>query len=164
MHSRGVVRYGSLNPVGQTGPEKTYGCCEVSASCFQQPLSTLPLRTFLYGHDRLQNVLSGGERWEGGCFFSQFFGWENFFFFGYPDLSLATQTRFSILTILNTDKQRTEKPCLVAVANEFVALLRDHTFRESDLNMSGWHSTAVCVGFSFKVYSFKFWSDVGAKL
>ena len=53
-----------------------------------------------------------------------------FFNFGYPDLSLATQTRFSILTILNTDKQRTEKPSLVAVAN-------DHTFRESDLKMSG---------------------------
>ena len=46
----------------------------------------------------------------------------NFFFFGYPDLSLAAQTRFSNLTILNTHKQRTDKFCLVAIPNEFVAL------------------------------------------
>ena len=45
-----------------------------------------------------------------------------FFYFGYPDLSLTTQTRFSNLKILNTHKQRTNKLCLVAVANEFVAL------------------------------------------
>ena len=45
-----------------------------------------------------------------------------FFYFGYPDLSLTTQTRFSNLTILNTHKQRTDKLCLVAGANEFVAL------------------------------------------
>ena len=45
-----------------------------------------------------------------------------FFFFGYPDLSLAAQTRFSNLTILNTHKQRTDKFCLVAIPNEFVAL------------------------------------------
>ena len=45
-----------------------------------------------------------------------------FFYFGYPDLSLTTQTRFSNLTILNTHKQRTDKLCLVAVVNEFVAL------------------------------------------
>ena len=31
-----------------------------------------------------------------------------FFYFGYPDLSLTTQTRFSNLTILNTHKQRTD--------------------------------------------------------
>ena len=37
-------------------------------------------------------------------------------------MSLTTQTRFSNLTILNTRKQRTDKLCLVAVANEFVAL------------------------------------------
>ena len=87
--------------------------------------------------------------------------------FGYPDLSLATQTRFSILTILNTQKQRTEKPCLVAVSNEFVALLRDHTFRESDLTSLGETQplrVLGCVGFSFKVYSFKFWSNLGVKL
>ena len=38
-----------------------------------------------------------------------FFGWFNFFFFffhfGYPDLALNTQTRFSNLKILNTHKQ-----------------------------------------------------------
>ena len=45
-----------------------------------------------------------------------------FFYFGYPDLSLTTQIRFSNLTILDTHKQRTDKICLVAVANEFVAL------------------------------------------
>ena len=46
-----------------------------------------------------------------------------FFQFGYTDLSLTTQTKFSNLTILNTHKQRTDKLCLEAVANEFVALL-----------------------------------------
>ena len=65
-----------------------------------------------------------------------------FFYFGYLDLSLTTQTRFSNLTILNTHKQRTDKLCLVAVANEFVALNDNRkgnfgTFRESDLKMSG---------------------------
>ena len=43
-----------------------------------------------------------------------------FFDFGYPDLSLTTQTRFSNLTIQNTHEQRTDKLCLVAVANEFI--------------------------------------------
>ena len=71
-----------------------------------------------------------------------FFGWQFFFYFGYPDLSLTTQTRFSNLSILmNTHKQRTDKLCLVAVANEFVALNDNRkgnfgTFRESDLKMS----------------------------
>ena len=65
-----------------------------------------------------------------------------FFYFGYPDLSLTTQTRFSNLTILNTHKQRTDKLCLVAVANEFVALNDNRkgnfgTFREYNLKMSG---------------------------
>ena len=65
----------------------------------------------------------------------------NCFYFGYPDLSLTTQTRFSNLTILNTHKQRTEKLCLVAVANEFVALNDNWkgnfgTCREFDLKMS----------------------------
>ena len=70
-----------------------------------------------------------------------FFGWQFFFYFGYPDLSLTTQTRFSNLSILmNTRKQRTDKLCLVAVANEFVALNDNRkgnfgTFRESDLKM-----------------------------
>ena len=64
-----------------------------------------------------------------------------FFYFGYPDLSLNTQTRFSTLTILDNHKQRTDKLCLVAVANEFVALndnRKDNfgTFKESDLKMS----------------------------
>ena len=59
-----------------------------------------------------------------------------FFYFGYPDLSLTTQTRFSNLTILNTHKQRTDKLFLVAVASEFVALNDNRkanfgTFRES---------------------------------
>ena len=45
-----------------------------------------------------------------------------YFYFGYPDLSLATQARFSNLTILNTHKQRKDKLCLIAVANKFVAL------------------------------------------
>ena len=92
-----------------------------------------------------------------------------FFYFGHPDLSLTTQTRFSNLTMLNTHKQRTDKLCLVAVANEFVALNDNRkgnfgTFRESDLKMSGWHSTVACVGFNFNVYSIKFWSNVGARL
>ena len=65
-----------------------------------------------------------------------------FFGFGYPHLSLATQTRCSNSTILNTHKQRTDKLCLVAVADEFVALNDNRngnfdTFRESDLKMSG---------------------------
>ena len=64
------------------------------------------------------------------------------FYFGYPDLSLTTQTRFSNLTILNTHKQRTDKLCLVAVANEFVAFNDNRkgnfgAFRESSLKMSG---------------------------
>ena len=88
-----------------------------------------------------------------------------FFYFGYPDLSLTTQTRFSNLTILNTHKQRTDKLCLVAVANEFVALNDNRkgnfgTFREYNLKMSGWHPTVACAGCSFKVYSLKFWSNV----
>ena len=58
-----------------------------------------------------------------------------------PDLSLTTQIRFSNLTILDTHKQRTNKLCLVAVANEFVALNDNRkgnfgTFRESDLKIS----------------------------
>ena len=65
-----------------------------------------------------------------------------FFYFGYPDLSLTTETRFSNLTILNTHKQRTDKLCLVAVANEFVALNDNRkgnfgTFREYNSKMSG---------------------------
>ena len=74
------------------------------------------------------------------------------FYFGYPDLSLTTQRRFSSPTILNTHKQRTDKLCpQVAVGNEFVALNDNRkgnfgTFRESDLKMSGWHSTVLCVG------------------
>ena len=44
--------------------------------------------------------------------------------------------------LMNTHKQRTDKLCLVAVANEFVALNDNRkgnfgTFRESDLKMSG---------------------------
>ena len=92
-----------------------------------------------------------------------------FFYFGYPDLSLTTQTRFSNLTILNTHKQRTDKLCLVAVANEFVALNDNRkgnfgTFRKSDLKMSGWHSTLACVRLASKSISFKFCSNVGARL
>ena len=70
---------------------------------------------------------------------------------------------------LNTHKQRTNKLCLEAAANEFVAPNDNQkgnfgTFRESDLKMSWGHSTVGCVGFSFKVYSFKFWSNVGSWL
>ena len=88
-----------------------------------------------------------------------------FFYFGYPDLSFTTQIRFSNLTILNTHKQRTDKLCLVSVANEFVALNDNRkcnfgTFREYNLKMSGWHPTVACAGCSFKVYSLKFWSNV----
>ena len=36
--------------------------------------------------------------------------------------SMMTQTRFSNLTILNTQKQRTDKLCLIDVANEFAVL------------------------------------------
>ena len=84
-----------------------------------------------------------------------------FFYFGYPDLSLTTQTRFSNLTILNTHKQRTDKLCLVAVANEFVALNDNRkgnfgSFRESKWLKNVRVTTVACVGFSFK-----FWSNVG---
>ena len=56
--------------------------------------------------------------------------------------STMTQTRFSNLAILNTRKQRTEKLCLIDVANEFAALNENRksnfgTFKESDLKMSG---------------------------
>ena len=44
------------------------------------------------------------------------------FYFGYPDLSVITQIKFSNLTILNTHKQKTDKLCPVAVAKEFAAL------------------------------------------
>ena len=94
-----------------------------------------------------------------------------FFDFGYPDLSLTTQTRFSTgnLTILNTHKQRTDKLCLVGVTNEFLALNDNWkgnfgTFRKSDSKMSGWHSTLACVRLASKSFSFKFCSNVGARL
>ena len=58
-----------------------------------------------------------------------------FFYFGYPDLSLTTQTRFSNLTILNTHKQRTEKFCLVALNDNRKGNFG--TFRESDSKLSG---------------------------
>ena len=80
--------------------------------------------------------------------------------------STMTQTRFSNLTILNTHKQRTDKLCLIDVANEFAALNENQksnfgTFKESDLKMSGWHSTVASVGFSLEVSLFiKIWSDV----
>ena len=51
-----------------------------------------------------------------------------------------TQTRFSNLTILNTQKQKTDKLSLIDVANGF-AVLNDNrksnfsTFKESDLKM-----------------------------
>ena len=90
----------------------------------------------------------------------------HFFYFGYPNLSLTTQTRFSNLTVLNTHKQRTDKLCLVAVANEFVALNDNRrgnfgSFRELIRLKNVRVTTVACVGFSFKVYSFKFWSNVG---
>ena len=52
------------------------------------------------------------------------------------------QTRFSNLTILNTHKQRTDKLCLIDVANEFEALNENRksnfgTFKESDLKCLG---------------------------
>ena len=60
------------------------------------------------------------------------------FYFGYPDLSLTSQTRFCNLTISNTHKQRIDKLCLRAVASEFVALNDNRrgnfgTYRESHL-------------------------------
>ena len=56
--------------------------------------------------------------------------------------STMTQTRFSNLTIRNTHKQRTDKLCLIDVANEVAALNENRksnfgTFKESDLKMSG---------------------------
>ena len=59
--------------------------------------------------------------------------------------STMTQTRFSNLTILNTvntHKQRTDKLCLIDVANEFTALNENRksnfgAFKESDLKLSG---------------------------
>ena len=73
--------------------------------------------------------------------------------------STMTQTRFSNLTILNTHKQRTDKLCLIDVANEFAALNENRksnfgTFKESDLKMSGWHSSVSSVGFSLEVCLF----------
>ena len=73
--------------------------------------------------------------------------------------STMTQTRFSNLTILNTHKQRTDKLCLIDVANEFAALNENRksnfgTFKESDLKMSGWHSSVTSVGFSLEVSLF----------
>lgn len=55
--------------------------------------------------------------------------------------STMTQARFSNLTILNANKQRTDKLCLISVANEFVTC-RDKrkrnfgTLKESDIQMS----------------------------
>ena len=49
------------------------------------------------------------------------------------DLSLTTQTRFSNLTILNTHKQTTDKLCLVALANKFVAELSRETRQRSTM-------------------------------
>ena len=56
--------------------------------------------------------------------------------------STMTQTRFSNLTILNAHKQRTDKLCLIDVANELTALKENRksnfgTFKESDLKTSG---------------------------
>ena len=56
--------------------------------------------------------------------------------------STMTQTRCSNLTILNTHKQRTDKLCLIDVANEFAALNENRksnfgTFKESDLKCPG---------------------------
>ena len=73
--------------------------------------------------------------------------------------STMTQTRFSNLTILNTHKQRTDKLCLIDVANEFAALNENRksnfgTFKESDLKMSEWHSSVASVGFSLEVSLF----------
>ena len=59
--------------------------------------------------------------------------------------SAMTQTRFSSpgnLTILNTHRRRTDKLCLIDVANELAALNDNRkssfgTFKESDLKMSG---------------------------
>ena len=56
--------------------------------------------------------------------------------------STMTQTRFRNLTILNTHKQRTDKLCLIDVANEFAALNENRksnfgTSKASDLKMSG---------------------------
>ena len=55
--------------------------------------------------------------------------------------STMTQIRLSNLTILNTHKQRTDKLCLIDVANEFAALNENRknnfgTFKQSDLKMS----------------------------
>ena len=72
----------------------------------------------------------------------------------------TTQTKFSNLTILNTHKQRTDKLCLIDVANEFLALNKNRksnfgTFKESELKMSGWHSS---------VASFEFQASLGVSL
>ena len=54
-----------------------------------------------------------------------------------------TQTRVSNLTKLNTHKQRTDKLCLIDVANEFAGLNENRTskalatFKESDLHLLG---------------------------
>ena len=101
----------------------------------------------------------------GGYTISIFWMVKDFYFnFGYPDLSLTTQTRFSNLTILNTTKREQTLSC--SCCNEFVVINDNRkgnfgAFRESNLKMPGWHSTFACVGFSFKVYSFQFCSNEG---
>ena len=99
-------------------------CCAKNRRCKSSrvtlPVLFLNLDIFLKNSTPGEFAYQGPRR--GGALANFSNGKIYFFNFGYPDLSLATQTRFSILTILNTDKQRTEKPCLVAVANEVVAL------------------------------------------
>ena len=93
---------------------------------------------------------------------TQFFGWLNYFFyFRYPDLSLTTQTRFSIWQYWTPteNRQTSSRGCHQWVCSSFFKDNRIGNFgifRESDLKMSRWHSTVACVGFSFKVYSLKF--------
>ena len=80
-------------------------------------------------------------------FFGWFFFFFFFFYFGYQDLSLTTQTRFGNLTILNTHKQRTDKLCLVAVANEFVALNDNWKGDTQPLRVLGLASKSIHLNF-----------------
>ena len=77
----------------------------------------------------------------GGYTTSIFWMVKDFYFnFGYPDLSLTTQTRFSNLTILNTTKREQTLSC--SCCNEFVVINDNRkgnfgAFRESNLKMPG---------------------------
>ena len=80
-----------------------------------------------------------------------FFGWFNFLFFTLvTQICHLTYKQGLVIWQYWTPTNRTDKLCLVAVANEFVALndnRKDNfgTFKGSALKMPWWHSTVACV-------------------